>query len=219
MRGCGMKIPGRLIGLCTLSAALFGSLIMPLPKPTAETDGTLSEAVSEWSSAVPHGEKFEILEGLPHFFEGKEFVENERLTKATVNVDGEWFYAATQPFPARDVAELQRLVAGGLLQPWRGMKLCGGFHADYAIRFDSGGNVYHLLFCLGCHEARITRDPQDATARAAAVRSRITADLSEAQYKELQILLRKYRKERPPTPPRTPAKKEPEGPPPVPVRL
>jgi hypothetical protein len=141
------------------------------------------------------------------------------MTKATLNVDGEWFYASTQLFPAEDVAELQRLVGSGLFKPWRGVKFCGGFHADYAVRFESGGNVYHVLFCLGCHEAHLVREPKDATAPNASARIRITADLSEAQYPELRMLLKKYRKERPPTPPRKAEKPEPTRPPSVPVKL
>jgi hypothetical protein len=188
-------------------------------KAPGDGDGALGQAVAILESALVKADRFEVFEGLPHPFEGKKFVENERLTKLTFELDEQWFYAKAQPMPVADVAALQRLLSEGALKPWRGMKLCGGFHADYAVRIVAAGEVHHVLFCFSCGEARILGAPEQKAEAVAAVSSRITADLAPSQVKELRALFSKYRDQRPPTPSPKKAPVVPVPPPTVPVRF
>ena len=206
--------------LFTVSACFLGAEVSAIfLKPDGDTNIGFEEATVALSLAAKQSGKFTVYEGLPHFFEGREFVENEIRTKPTVLIDENWFYLPSQVMPAGDRSILQQLFLTGGFKPWHGVKLCGGFHADYAVSFESGGsNGYLVLFCFGCHEARILRMLPDSPKSQGAPGFRLTVDLTEDGYKSLQEFFKKYRKERPPMPgPKSKAK--PPGPPRVPVRL
>lgn len=183
----------------TLSACgLWASIVSRRANGDSEIAHT--EATLALAAAAAQAEKFTVHEGLPHSFEGKEFVENEVRTKQTVSFDGERFYLPPQPAAAEDKAKLQRLFDQGLFKPWGGLKFCGGFHADYAVSFESGGAAYQVLLCFGCHEARLLRIALENPNEKKVTAFRLTADLTDTGYKELQELFKKYRKQRPARP-------------------
>jgi hypothetical protein len=71
------------------------------------------------------------------------------------------------------------------------MKACGGFHPDYAVEWTSGGDVYHGLVCLGCHEILI-HGPQGQQ------HFDIKDGLQGVEpYQRLKRVLAEYRKNRP----------------------
>ena len=39
----------------------------------------------------------------------------------------------------------------------QGEKMCGGFHADWYLRWESGGSVREIVICEGCGEALLFR--------------------------------------------------------------
>lgn len=201
-----------LIPICCLGASVT------VQKVPGDSDVSFAEATVELIQAIRKAEKFEVYEGLPHSFEGKDFVENEIRSKTTVWFEENWFYTPSRPMPAEDRANLQRLLEGGLVKPWKGFKFCGGFHADYAVRFESEDYAYLVLFCFGCHEARISRISLDSQSNKSSKEFRLTTDLAKDGFQELKELLKKYRKERPPTPAKK-SKTKPPGPPPGPVRF
>lgn len=183
------------------------------PKAGGDHGGSFPEIIPAWVRTFADAGSIEVLEGLPHPFEGKGFVENEKRTKATREIDDNWFYAVPQFAQAEDKQALQRLFAAGLFKLWRGVKFCGGFHGDYAVRYESEDHTYEVLFCFGCHEARILR-----TSKSKRTTYRLTTDLAKEQFVELREVFKKYRKERPsPPPPKDEA--TPPSPPRVPVRL
>jgi hypothetical protein len=185
-----------------------------------DTANSFQDATTLLSHVSGGVEKFMVYEGLPHPFEGKHFVASEILKLPTVVIDEEWFYLPARPLPAEDMARLLRMFGAGLFKPWRGFKFCGGFHADYAVSFESGGNSWLVLFCFGCHEARILRQPSTKSNPEAAPKLRLTVDLTDAGFKELKELFKKHRLLRPPAPvPKKKTKAKPPAPPPVPVRL
>lgn len=209
--------------LATLSAGcLWASVTFKLNPPEGDTDIGHAEATTALALAVARADKFTVHEGLPHPFEGKEVVQNEILLKRTELLDREWFYVPAQPVPEKDAEKLRRLLANGLFEPWRGVKFCGGFHADYAVSFVADGVTWQVLICFGCHEARILRLPPKARIAQGMAGFRLTTDLTKAGFRELDELFKAYRRQRPPPPePRTKTKTpvKPPAPPPVPVRL
>jgi hypothetical protein len=212
-----------MVGLVFLAlAACCLRASIPTPRAGGDTGIAYADATGELARAVAAAETFIVYEGLPHPFEGKEFVEKEFLTKEAVSFDEERFYLPAQSVPAEDAVKLRRLFDTGLFKPWGGLKLCGGFHADYAISFESGGATYLVLICLGCHEARIIRESSAGQTQRAVKRFRLTTDLKDEGFKELQEILKKYRKQGPPRPdpkPRAQTPSKPPAPPPVPVRF
>ena len=208
-------LPGVLVVLLlTLSARAD----LEVPKADGDSGVVLAEAVADLNRAFARASKVEVFEGLPHPFEGKEFVKSERLAKSTFELDGQWLYATAHRMPAEDVIAFQRWASGEPFKVWRGVKFCGGFHADYVVQFEGDGATYSVLFCFGCYEARIMRVSAGRTVDGALEPARVTADLAEAKFKELRDLLAKYRSQRPPTPPRK-GQVPPPPPPKVPIQF
>jgi hypothetical protein len=55
-------------------------------------------------------------------------------------------------------AVINHLWSGKAFEPWRGEKMCGGFHADYCLRWESNDGQFDVMICLGCSEALLFRD-------------------------------------------------------------
>ena len=91
--------------------------------------------------------------GLPHNYGDSEAFVQELWNSENQSIHGYRFY-------------LEQLeLSGGFRQivhdlftdkrtftPYGGPKLCGGYHADFAIRFDDDGRQHWFLVCFGCHE-------------------------------------------------------------------
>lgn len=45
-----------------------------------------------------------------------------------------------------------------LYQPYRGPKMCGGYHPDYCLEWQSTRGTYYALLCTGCHEVILIGD-------------------------------------------------------------
>lgn len=165
-----------------------------------DTELSFAEATAVLAEAAAGVGKMTVHEGLPHPFEGKAFVEREIRAKPRLLLDENWFYLPPQEVSPEDLASLQRLFRAGLFKPWGGLKFCGGFHADYAVGFESAGRAYRVLICFGCHEARLMRMPPAGSNPAGSPSFRVTTDLTDSGYKELQVLLKKFRNQRPPAP-------------------
>ena len=76
--------------------------------------------------------------------------------KQKVTIHGFQFYKETI---AHDEADEKKLIAlcsdKKTFGKYGGAKFCGGFHPDWCLEFTSGREVYRVLVCLGCHEARL----------------------------------------------------------------
>ena len=70
------------------------------------------------------------------------------------------------------------------------MKLCGGYHPDWLIRWTtSDGHTHELQICLGCHEAKMYGSGY-----------RLYCDLADTAYDTFKTTLSKYTKQRPTKP-------------------
>jgi hypothetical protein len=61
--------------------------------------------------------------------------------------------------PALADAEATQLAAiladPATYEPWSGEKGCGGFHADWYLRWGEGEERHEVILCEGCHEALV----------------------------------------------------------------
>ena len=78
------------------------------------------------------------------------------FTTANRSIGGYRFY--TTSVAASD--ELRRALTTAmrtpaLYQPYRGPKLCGGYHPDYCFEWHSSQGTIYGLLCTGCHEVII----------------------------------------------------------------
>lgn len=154
-----------------------------LPSPQAAR-AACDRAIAALLHANAVAETVEVFEGLPHPFEREALAAEKQ--KPTRQFDDQLFYAAAQPLSAGQRAELKTWIGADTFVPYRGMKLCGGFHADYAVRWtwNKGSNETVLLVCFGCGEARVLAAARD------------TADLAGSG-KPLRSFFSAFRKERP----------------------
>ena len=54
---------------------------------------------------------------------------------------------------ASQLAEI--LASPQTFEPWLGQKGCGGFHADWYLRWGEGNERHEVILCEGCHEALV----------------------------------------------------------------
>jgi hypothetical protein len=91
---------------------------------------------------------------LPHPLDVEVFAAEKR-TEATVEVHGYAFYEEAlmlEPVRAEWLTELLSDETG--LLPFLYEKKCGGFHPDYAVRWEVEGKRYEALLCFGCGEVK-----------------------------------------------------------------
>lgn len=79
------------------------------------------------------------------------------------SIHGEGYYRANHQPPAHAVRTIRhKLLYSTEWRKWLGMKLCGGFHADFGLEFhfDDGSAPLFIALCYGCHEAKLYRGGQ-----------------------------------------------------------
>jgi hypothetical protein len=93
---------------------------------------------------------------------------------------GQWFFADPLSAPPETVAALRGALLDGIVTPKQpaSIKLCGGFHADFLLRWEGPGGTTEAQVCFGCHEVKIV-GPGGA----------LYADVAAEQVKALRALL------------------------------
>ncbi len=160
---------------------------------TAQAEAALGRALAAVEHAIVAADVVEVFEGLPREHE-KELLAVERK-KPLQKWDDQEFYATPQPVSAEQRHELASLLRAGTLATHRWGKLCGGFHADYAVRWswNDGQNTTIALFCLGCHDARVLaggRQTTDITSSGGAALKKFFAAFQRERPKSLPIVAR-----------------------------
>ena len=97
-----------------------------------------------------------MLKGLPHPFEEKRAFSEELDSKPVRDILGSFFYQELHPLNVDDQAAIRSALADPrtFLPGPVTMKLCGGFHADFAVEFQHDGEVGAALICFGCSEIK-----------------------------------------------------------------
>lgn len=143
-----------------------------------------------FTSAVASAEKMTLYEGLPHQAFESDLLESERRSKPVQELHGYWFYKEPLAPSAEDARRLTQMLSdAAAFAPFSGEKKCGGFHPDYAVEWQKGSSAYRALICFGCDEAKLFGPGIDER-----------HDLSQSALPELEALLAKHHKNRPPSP-------------------
>ena len=178
-----------------LVGAVLADIRVYVPKESGDSDISFADATDAMSHAFATVDRFEIYEGWPRVtVNAKNILASKPQDAPPLEIDGELFYQQAQKPAEDDALSLRRLMGVKLLRPWHGVKFCGGFHADFAVRFELEGNIYSILFCFGCHEARLVRVPSARGTKHSKADFRLTTDLAPELFNELKTLLLKYRK-------------------------
>lgn len=115
-------------------------------KPPAARDG---------AEPIRRAERITLFEGLPHQRFESERLAAEKKTKATIELHGYPFYEQPLELKAEHAEWLTELLSDATsLTPFVAEKRCGGFHPDYAVRWETEGQRYEALVCFGCAEVK-----------------------------------------------------------------
>ena len=128
-----------------------------------------------------------LYEALPHQYFEKKLLAKELKTEKSVKLHAFPFYDGAITPSDDDVKKLAAL-CGDLktFGRYRGPKSCGGYHPDWCVEWKDGEDVYRVLICFGCHEARVYGPKND-----------VYSDLEDNALKKLVEVLTPYRKKRP----------------------
>lgn len=125
-----------------------------------------------------------VFEGLPHPLFERELFEREQRKNAFQEIENYPFY--NEPLT---VSQLDGVRVCGVLEkpgtylPFSGEKRCGGFHSDFAIKWQRENSVEHALLCFGCREVKVAGD-----------QGCLRSDLEHDAYEFLRSTLKPYRK-------------------------
>jgi hypothetical protein len=108
----------------------------------------------ELKSAVARAKSVVIFEGLPRGPKGKEHLSAEQK-KSLVLIDGEAFYPTAQAVAPELAEQLRSTLFAGVRERKDGVKLCGGFHADFFLRWSDERGATDALICFGCQEVKL----------------------------------------------------------------
>lgn len=98
----------------------------------------------------------EMRGGLPHPFHDKSEFARELWKSSNQSIHGYRFYQRPERPSAAVVAVLVGVLADKRsFVAYGGPKMCGGYHADFAVRLESCGESNWFLVCLGCEEVLI----------------------------------------------------------------
>jgi hypothetical protein len=163
-------------------------------KPTNAAPPSREVDLAWFFGALRKAERLEILEGLPHQYFEKEERAVELTKHKTLTISSESFYEQRLPCAEdlrRSLTEaflLKALFVRPLIGQREMLKACGGFHADYGLRWSKGDTVLvAALICFGCHDVRLVGAEHE-----------LTTSMTGEGYEFLQTKLLPLRALRPP---------------------
>ena len=91
--------------------------------------------------------------GLPHPYSEEEEFKHELWNSDNQSICGYRFYSEQSEPTTEITAEILRIFTSvDNFHPYGGQKLCGGYHADFAVKFVEDSKEYWFLVCMGCSE-------------------------------------------------------------------
>jgi hypothetical protein len=139
-------------------------------------------------SALPDSKDLIIYEGLPHPEEATRLA-RELKEKKHFQLHGYPFYEEPLEVSAVDREKLVEILkTDDTFLAIQRLKLCGGFHPDYAVAWTVDGVEHSILLCFGCYDADFYKGDET-------FKYEIVGDSSNKS--PLDVLLSAYRKNRP----------------------
>ena len=151
-------------GMMVLLAAILlldGRIVAQLRFSGTAHRPSFERDFSRLSSLLPAGESavHRIHRGLAHPFHDEEEFARQLWQTPNRSILGYRFHDQQENLSA-DLKERMALVLSkpDSFHPYLGPKMCGGYHADFAVMLGGDGKERWMLVCLGCGEVLIRSD-------------------------------------------------------------
>ncbi len=151
--------------------------------------------VQWFSEAIKNADSVEVLEGLPHPYWESDIRAVEAAKPNIQNIAGELFYPKLLDLSTDQKNEITRQFLEKILFVVPNSddpsfpKACGGFHADYALRWNrNGSTVAAALICFGCEEVLLVGE-----------KTKVSTNMSADGKKYFTEVLKPLRQSRPPS--------------------
>jgi hypothetical protein len=127
------------------------ALVIILSARAEDEKSPTIEASAIYRTTVAAAKSIVVFEGLPHQRWDRELLAVEIQRKDTQKIWEYPFYAPS--VAATNADDLRQLLSrSDSIVVYGGPKLCGGYHPDYCISWQTGETIYYALVCFGCHE-------------------------------------------------------------------
>jgi hypothetical protein len=159
----------------------------PASVENADTQEHYDANIQPLVSGIEKAKRLVIYQGPPRDRADRDTVEKELKDKQKITLHGFQFYKET--IASGDEGEKKIIALASdkkTFGKYGGPKFCGGFHPDWCLEFTSGREVYRVLICLGCHEARLYGPNKTS----------LFSDLDEDALKELLAVINPLAKRR-----------------------
>jgi hypothetical protein len=153
--------------------------------------GPLTAGAQEYfepmSAGIGRAIRVTLYEGLPHQTFEADILLREIEHKKSIVLHGYPFYERPLRLLVRDVAELRRIFSDKTTyEIFHGEKLCGGFHPDYGMTWEQGGQTYTVLICFGCREFKLFGPDHD-----------LRTNANPEVFARVEAILKRYHGQRP----------------------
>lgn len=139
------------------------------------------------AALIAEADALVLYEGLPHQLWESDLLASEKASKKTVALHDYPFYADAIAADGDDAKTLTAILSDAKsLTPYAGPKRCGGFHPDWCLEWQAGGEKVQCQLCFGCQEVKFFSTEHV-----------LHADLSAAASERLASVLKDYREQRP----------------------
>lgn len=136
---------------------------------------------------IAAADRLVLYEGLPHQVWEGDLLASELAAKKTVTSHDFPFYADAIAPKDDDAKALAAILSDAKsLRQYTGGKRCGGFHPDWRLEWQAGGEKVECQLCFGCSEVKFFLAKQT-----------LHADLSRSALEKLESALKTYRNQRP----------------------
>jgi hypothetical protein len=154
-------------------------------KAETKSESPTKEASAVYRTKLSTTKALSVYEGLPHQLWDEELLAKEIKRNDITKIGDFPFYTPNALATNSDELKLI-LSSSNSIEGYKGPALCGGYHPDYCLSWESEGRTYYALICFGCHEI-VFYDEKEP----------LIYDLETTAFTRLKALLSIYDKKRP----------------------
>lgn len=146
-----MKKTAVILSICV--ALVFIIRCFPLFGVISEGNLRVSKALA--GVELANGREWELVSchaGLANFWERPFLLVRQLVFQRRIIFKGHFFEPDEVSLDEKIQSVGRILIKNESVEPWTNNKLCGGFHGDYLLQWQSGNETIFAILCLSCDE-------------------------------------------------------------------